>query len=245
MNAPAIAAIKAQTKAMWTAGDFGQIAKFTEPAAEAFIKRRAISEGMQVLDAACGTGNAAIPAATVGAYVTGVDIAPNLIEAARERARQARLNIRFDEGDVEDLPYGDASFDLVVSMFGAMFAPRPERAAAELLRVCRPGGQIAMANWAPRGFIREQHDVMGRQLPLPPGRGVSPGMGRRSERARAARRQRHGAARDSRYGDAEVPVLRAGNGRVLPHLLRPGAARLCRSLRGAAGRPAARHGGRL
>jgi SAM-dependent methyltransferase len=169
MNAPAIEAIKAQMKATWMAGDFGRIATFTEPTAMAFIKRRGIKEGMHVLDAACGTGNLAIPAAKAGAYVTGIDIATNLVEAARERARRERLNIRFDEGDVEELPYGDASFDLVVSMFGAMFAPRPERTAAELLRVCRPGGQIAMANWTPRGVIGEQHDVMGRHLPLPPG----------------------------------------------------------------------------
>jgi SAM-dependent methyltransferase len=128
---------------------------------------------MHVLDAACGTGNAAIPAARAGAYVTGVDIAPNLIEAARERARHARLNIRFDEGDVEDLPYADGSFDLVVSMFGAIFAPRPERAAAELIRVCKPDGQIAMANWTPRGFIGRQHEIIDRYLPALPG-AVSP-----------------------------------------------------------------------
>ena len=173
MNASAHGAIKAQMKALWTAGDFGRIARFTEPAAEAFIKRRGIKEGMQVLDAACGTGNAAIPAAKAGAHVTGVDIAPNLIEAARERARHARLNIRFDEGDVEGLPYADGSFDLVVSMFGAIFAPRPERAAAELVRVCRHGGQIAMANWTPRGFIRRQHEIIDRYLPARPG-AVSP-----------------------------------------------------------------------
>ena len=170
MNAPDISMIKAQMKAIWMAGDFGQIAKFTEPTAAAFIKRRGLKQGMQVLDAACGTGNAAIPAAKAGAYVTGVDIAPNLLEAARERARRERLNIRFDEGDVEALPYADASFDLVVSMFGAIFAPRPERAAAELIRVCRPGGQIAMANWTPGGFIGEQHEALARHLPAPPGR---------------------------------------------------------------------------
>jgi SAM-dependent methyltransferase len=169
MNAPAIGAIKAQMKAIWMAGDFGQIAKFMEPTAVAFIKRRGIREGMHVLDAACGTGNLAIPAAKAGADVTGVDIATNLVAAARERAGRERLNIRFDEGDVEELPYADRSFDLVVSMFGAMFASHPERTAAELLRVLRPGGQIAMANWTPRGFIGEQHEVMGKHLPIPPG----------------------------------------------------------------------------
>lgn len=169
MNAPAIGAIKAQMKAVWTAGDFGQIAKFTEPAAEAFIKRRAVGEGMHMLDAACGTGNAAIPAAKAGAYVTGIDIAPNLTAAARDRARREHLNIRFDEGDVEELPYADGSFDLVVSMFGAIFAPRPARAAAELIRVCRLGGRIAMANWTPGGFIGRQHEIIDRYLPARPG----------------------------------------------------------------------------
>jgi len=173
MNAPDISTIKAQMRAVWMAGDFGQIAKFTAPTAAAFIERRGVERGMRVLDAACGTGNAAIPAAAAGAYVTGVDIAPNLLEAARERARRARLNIRFDEGDVEALPYPDASFDLVVSMFGAIFAPRPERAAAELIRVCKPGGQIAMANWTPRGFIGRQHEIIDRYLPMRPG-AVSP-----------------------------------------------------------------------
>ena len=122
-----------------------------------------------MLDAACGTGNAAIPAARAGAYVTGVDIAPNLLEVGRARAKHERLNIRFDEGDVEALAYADASFDLVVSMFGAIFAPRPARAAAELIRVCKPGGQIAMANWTPGGFVGEQHEIVAKYLPLPPG----------------------------------------------------------------------------
>jgi len=169
MNAPDINMIKAQMKAVWMAGDFVQVARYTEPTAEAFIKRRNIKEGMRLLDAACGTGNAAIPAAKTGAYVTGVDIAPNLLEAARDRARREHLNIRFDEGDVEALAYADASFDLVVSMFGAIFAPRPARAAAELIRVCKPGGQIAMANWTAGGFVGEQHEIVAKYLPLPPG----------------------------------------------------------------------------
>jgi ubiquinone/menaquinone biosynthesis C-methylase UbiE len=91
--------------------------------------------------------NLAIPAARRGAVVTGVDIAPNLLEQARERAKREAVEVTFDEGDAEELPYGDASFDLVISMFGAMFAPRPELVATELMRICRPGGSIAMANW--------------------------------------------------------------------------------------------------
>ena len=104
---------------------------------------------MRVLDVACGSGNQSIPAARTGAQVTGVDIAPNLIEQAREWAEVEDLKIRFDEGDAENLPYADAEFDVVMTMFGAMFAPRPELVSAELIRVCRPGGVIAMGNWTP------------------------------------------------------------------------------------------------
>ncbi len=134
-------ALKARLKAMWMAGDFGEIAKHSEAAAEEFIRRREIKPGVQVLDVACGSGNLAIPAAKAGAIVTGVDIAPNLLAEARERAAREALSITFYEGDAENLPYEEGSFDLVVSMFGAMFAPRPQRVADELVRVCRPGGQ--------------------------------------------------------------------------------------------------------
>lgn len=162
-------ALKARLKATWMAGDFGQIAKYGEPAAEQFIARRAIKPGLRVLDVACGTGNLAIPAARIGAIVTGADIATNLLEQARARAKREGVNVQFDEGDAEQLPYPDASFDLIVSMFGAMFAPRPERAATELVRVCRPGGQIAMANWTPRGFIGQMFKVTSAHVPPPPG----------------------------------------------------------------------------
>lgn len=162
-------ALKARLKVTWMAGDFGQLAKYNEPDAEKFIARRAIKSGMRVLDVACGTGNLAIPAAKAGAVVTGVDIATNLLEQARARAKREDVKVQFDEGDAEELPYPDASFDLIVSMYGAMFAPRPERAAAELVRVCRPGGQIAMANWTPRGFIGQMFKVTATHVPPPPG----------------------------------------------------------------------------
>jgi SAM-dependent methyltransferase len=118
-----------------------------------FIERLSLVPGMRVLDVACGTGNLSLAAARAGAIVTGLDIAPNLIETARKRTSDAGLKIAYDEGDAEQLPYADASFDSVVTMFGAMFAPQPDKAAAEMLRVCRPGGRIAMANWTPEGFI--------------------------------------------------------------------------------------------
>ena len=161
--------LKARLKATWMAGDFGQVARWSESHAEEFVARRNVLPGTRVLDVACGTGNLAIPAARAGAIVTGIDIAPNLVEQARERARSEGLDIRFEEGDAEELPYADASFDLVISMYGAMFAPRPERVAAELLRVCRPGGQIAMANWTPGGFTGRMFRTVSRHVPPPAG----------------------------------------------------------------------------
>src|SRR5690349_14232942 len=129
--------IKTKMRETWMAGDFGRIAQFSARAAAEFVERLKIRPGMQVLDVACGTGNLAIPAARTGAAVTGIDIAPNLLEQARQRAAAEGLEAKFEEGDAEQLPYPDGQFDVVMSMFGAMFAPRPERVAAELARVCR------------------------------------------------------------------------------------------------------------
>jgi SAM-dependent methyltransferase len=145
--------LKSKMKATWMSGDFDKIAQVIESAAEGFIANLALMPGSNVLDVACGTGNLSLPAARAGAIVTGVDIAPNLLETAARRARAEGLTIKFDEGDAEQLPYANASFDTVVTMFGAMFAPRPEVTAGELLRVLRPGGRLAMANWTPGGFI--------------------------------------------------------------------------------------------
>ncbi len=165
---PEMESLKTRLKAMWMTGDFGQVAKHIETGAEEFIARLALQPGASVLDVACGSGNLAIPAARLGAIVTGVDIATNLLEQARARAESESLTIQFDEGDAENLPYADAAFDTVVSMFGAMFAPRPELVAAELVRVCRPGGRIAMANWTPEGFIGQMFKISGKHVPPPP-----------------------------------------------------------------------------
>ena len=165
---PDFAAVKARMKATWMAGDFGQVAKYSEHEAVKFINRQNIKPGMRVLDVACGTGNLAIPAAKAGAMVTGIDIASNWVEQARERATSEGVKIQFDEGDAEELPYSDASFDVVVSMFGAMFAPRPDRVAVELVRLCRLGGQIALANWTPSGFIGQMFKTTSKHLPPPP-----------------------------------------------------------------------------
>jgi len=120
---PELAKLKSGMKATWMAGDFGQIANFISGEAQEFVTRLNLAPGTRLLDVACGTGNSALPAARAGAHVTGVDIATNLLEQATKRAAAEQLDIRFEEGDAEDLPYEDGSFDVVGSMFGAMFAP--------------------------------------------------------------------------------------------------------------------------
>lgn len=165
--APEMTALKSRLKSTWMAGDFGLIAKSYEPGAAEFVERLRLQKGTRVLDVACGTGNLTIPAARTGTTVTGVDIAPNLLEQARSRAEASGVTARFEEGDAEQLPYDDASFDTVISMFGVMFAPRPEMSAAELLRVCRPGGTIALANWTPAGFIGQMFKTIASHVPPP------------------------------------------------------------------------------
>ena len=169
MGTPAtqIDQLKQNMKAAWMAGDFGQIAKYNETEGAHFIERLRIPPGADVLDVACGTGNLAIPAARQGTKVIGVDIATNLLEQARARASSEGLKAEFREGDAEQLPFPDGHFDVVVSMFGAMFAPRPALAAAELVRVCRPSGFIAMANWTASGFVGKNFAITSRYLPPP------------------------------------------------------------------------------
>jgi len=159
--------LKEKMRATWMAGDFGKIAEYSTQEAERFVDSLGITPGMQVLDVACGTGNLAIPAARKRAQVTGVDIAPNLLVQARARAAQEGLQVTFEEGDAEQLPFPDSQFEVVMSMFGAMFAPNAERVAAELVRVCRHGGKIAMANWTPDGFTGRMFRLTNRYLPPP------------------------------------------------------------------------------
>ena len=168
-SGPSLGQLKENLRAMWMAGDFGVVAKTISGGAEEFIQRLAIPAGSRVLDVACGTGNQSIPLARSGCVVTGVDISTNLLEQARARAAADGLNIQFDEGDAEKLPYPDGSFDAVVSMFGAMFAPRPELVAAELARVLKPGGRLGMANWTPESFTGKMFRVGSKHVPPPPG----------------------------------------------------------------------------
>ncbi|MHB8524650.1 MAG: class I SAM-dependent methyltransferase [Candidatus Acidiferrales bacterium] len=163
------AELKQKMRATWMAGDFGEIARLNERGAEEFVARLSLKPGMKVLDVACGTGNQSIPAAKTGATVTGLDLAPNLLEQARKRAEAEGLKVEFIEGDAEKLPQSAGEFDVVLSMFGAMFAPRPELVASELMRVCRPGGLIAMGNWTPGGFVGQMFKITARHVPPPPG----------------------------------------------------------------------------
>jgi SAM-dependent methyltransferase len=164
---PEMQALKAKLKATWMSGDYTHFATYLEPGALEFLSRIPIEPGARVLDVACGAGQTAIPIARAGAKVTGVDIATNLIEQARARARAENLDARFEEGDAEMLPYQDGSFDIVISLIGAMFAPRPEWVAAELKRVCRPGGKIIMGNWTPTGFVGQMFKMHARHVPPP------------------------------------------------------------------------------
>ena len=161
--------LKMRLKAMWMSGDYGRFATFLEPGAMEFFPRLGLAKGERVLDVACGAGQLSFPAARLGALVTGVDIASNLIEQAKARATAEGLTIDFQEGDAESLDFPDASFDLVHSLIGAMFAPRPDLVAQELKRVCRPGGRIVMGNWTPGGFIGQMFKVMGKHVPPPAG----------------------------------------------------------------------------
>lgn len=161
--------MKQAMRSAWMAGDFGVVARRTEEAAAEFIARLPIAPGARALDVACGTGNLAIPLARRGARVTGVDIATNLLEQARARTAAEGLTATFDEGDAEHLPYPDVSFDVVVTMFGAMFAPRPKTVASELARVLKPGGLLAMANWDPASFTGQMFRASNKHVPPPPG----------------------------------------------------------------------------
>jgi ubiquinone/menaquinone biosynthesis C-methylase UbiE len=169
---PEMESLKTRLKATWMAGDFGVIARMIEKGGDDFVDSIGIRPGMKVLDVACGTGNTAIPEAKKGADVTGVDIATNLLEQARKRAEAEGLKIQFDEGDVEALQYADSSFDAVVTMFGAMFAPRPDVTASEMIRVTKPGGFIAMGNWTPEAFVGQMFKVGSTHVPPPPGMSI-------------------------------------------------------------------------
>ena len=176
--AHAMEAIMNPNKALWEKGDFTRIAATMRESGETFVESLAISSGMEVLDLGCGDGTTALPAAQRGANVLGIDIASNLVNAGRARAVQAGLtNLHFEEGDASDLHnIADGRFDCVVSMFGAMFAPRPFDVAREMVRVTRPGGTIVMGNWIPGDptLVAQILKISAAYTPPPPDGFVSP-----------------------------------------------------------------------
>jgi SAM-dependent methyltransferase len=161
--------LKARHRAMWASGDYPHMVEtFLLPLGPRLVEACGIEAGMRVLDVAAGTGNASIPAAKTGAQVTASDLTPEFFEAGRARAEHEGVELDWVEADAENLPFDDESFDVVMSSIGAMFAPRHQDVADELVRVCRPGGTIGMLNWTPEGMIGALFKTMGPFAPPPP-----------------------------------------------------------------------------
>jgi SAM-dependent methyltransferase len=157
-----IQSLKSRLQKTWMAGDYDRFSRYMEDGARQYYEHLEIAPGAKLLDVGCGSGQVALMASREGFDATGVDIAENSIERARERAAAEGLNARFEVADAEALPFPDATFDVVVSLIGAMFAPRPELVARELLRVCVPGGTIAMGNWTASGFVGQMFKTIAR-----------------------------------------------------------------------------------
>src|SRR6266545_4490125 len=159
--------LKSQLQTTWISGDSERFSRYLEDGALEFFQRLKIPRGASLLDVACGSGQLALIAAREGVRSTGVDFAPNWIERARARAKEQHLDAEFREGDAEALEFPDGSFDVVASVIGAMFAPRPELVASEMSRVCRTGGTIAMVNWTQQGFIGQMFKTMCKHSAFP------------------------------------------------------------------------------
>jgi ubiquinone/menaquinone biosynthesis C-methylase UbiE len=166
---PDLEAVKQRQQAAWSSGDFAVVASRIVLVAEQLCDTADLHAGWHLLDVATGSGNAAIAAARLGCTAVGVDYVPSLLERGRARIEAEGLPVELAEGDAEALPFPDTSFDAVTSVFGTMFAPNHVQAAAELLRVCKPGGTIALASWTPEGFIGELFRTVGAHVPPPAG----------------------------------------------------------------------------
>jgi ubiquinone/menaquinone biosynthesis C-methylase UbiE len=163
-------AVKQVQQRIWSAGDFAMVATTAVIVGEELCEAVDVLPGERVLDVACGSGNATLAAARrAWGNTVGLDYVPELLEHGRARAQAERLEIEFVEGDAESLPFEDESFDVVLSTFGVMFAPDQRRAAAELVRVCRPGGRIGLASWTPEGLVGQLTQALSRHVPPPPG----------------------------------------------------------------------------
>jgi ubiquinone/menaquinone biosynthesis C-methylase UbiE len=162
-------AVKARQQGAWSAGDYGIVGTTLQIVGESLCEVLDVRAGSRVLDVAAGNGNASLAAARRFCEVVSTDYVPALLELGRKRAEGDRLSMQFREADAENLPFADAEFDIVVSTFGVMFTPDQDRAAAEMLRVCRPGGKIGLANWTPESFIGQLFRVLGKHMPPPAG----------------------------------------------------------------------------
>lgn len=161
--------VKQKQQKTWSSGDYGNVARLTVPFGDVLCEAVDLSPGSKVLDVATGTGHVALAAARRFCEATGVDYVPELLETARRRAEAEGLEVEFTEGDAESLPFDDASFDYVLSAIGVMFTADHQRAANELVRVCKPGGRIGLASWTPTGFVGQMLKTVGRHAPPPPG----------------------------------------------------------------------------
>jgi SAM-dependent methyltransferase len=167
--------LKARHRSMWASGNYPEmVTTFLLPVGERLVAAAGIGEGHRVLDVAAGTGNASLPAAARGARVTASDLTPELLDAGRVRAEDAGLELEWVPADAEALPFEDGSFDVVMSAIGVMFAPHHEASADELVRVCRPGGTIALLSWTPEGMIGALFRAMKEFAPPPPPGAQSP-----------------------------------------------------------------------
>ncbi len=224
-SGPDYAAVKQRQQATWASGDFSVVAARIVYQAEQLCETAELQAGWRVLDVATGSGNAALAAARRGCDAVGIDYVPALLERGRIRAEAEHLSVEFLEGDAEQLPFPAATFDAVLSIYGVMFAPHHQLAAAELVRVCRPGGRIALACWTPEGFIGETFRLFSRYLPPTPG--LQPPVRWGDE---AYQRELFGDSAASVTSYPRTAIfryrIRRGKRRLFPHLLRPDAARL-------------------
>ena len=167
--APDLTAVKTRQQGAWSSGDYAVVGTTLQIVGEQLCEALDIRAGQKVLDVAAGNGNVSLAAAHRWCEVTSTDYVPSLLEDGRKRAEAEGLKLAFQQADAEALPFGDKSFDAVVSTFGVMFTPNQERAAAEMARVCKSGGKIGMANWTPDGFIGQLFKTLGKHLPPPAG----------------------------------------------------------------------------
>jgi ubiquinone/menaquinone biosynthesis C-methylase UbiE len=166
---PDLAALKSRQQAAWSSGDYAIVGATLQIVGEMLCEAVDLHSNQRVLDVAAGNGNATLAAARRFAAVTSTDYVGALLERGKERAKAERLNVAFQEADAENLPFADQSFDVVLSTYGVMFTPNQEQAAREMLRVCKPGGKIGLANWTPEGFIGQMFKTMGKYVPPAPG----------------------------------------------------------------------------